>query len=114
MNSGPQDLFAGSDGNLWFTEINANRIGRITTSGTVTGEFPIPTVNSQPFGITAGAPGYLWFTEKANKIGRITTTGVITEFAVPLGQLLRDIAKGADGNLWFTDTNGNQIGRMVP
>jgi virginiamycin B lyase len=106
-------MFAGPDGNLWFTENTANKIGRITISGAVT-EFPIPTVNSGPFGITAGGDGNLWFIEKANKIGRITTGGVITEFTVPQGGQLREITKGADANLWFTETNGNRIGRIVP
>ena len=32
----PQDIAAGPDGNLWFTE-GGNRIGRITTAGVVTG-----------------------------------------------------------------------------
>ena len=44
----------------------------------------------------------------------LTTLGVITEFVVPQGGQLREITKGADGNLWFTETNGNRIGRMVP
>jgi len=30
-SSAPYGITAGSDGNLWFTQINANKIGRITT-----------------------------------------------------------------------------------
>src|SRR5258708_25185668 len=52
-SSGPNGITAGPDGNLWFTESNANQIGRITTSGGVT-EFPVPTTSSDPIGITAG------------------------------------------------------------
>jgi hypothetical protein len=48
------------------------KIGRITTSGTVT-EYVIPTANSYPQAIVAGPDGNMWFTEAAtNKIGRIT------------------------------------------
>lgn len=43
-NSSPQGIAAGPDGNLWFTESNANKIGRITTDGIFT-EYPIPTAN---------------------------------------------------------------------
>ena len=32
----PEGITAGPDGNLWFTEINGNQIGRITPGGTVT------------------------------------------------------------------------------
>ena len=70
-SSNPEGITKGPDGNLWFTEYNANRIGRITPSGSFT-DYPIPTSGSQPLGITAGPDGNLWFTEdNTNKIGRI-------------------------------------------
>ena len=47
-----QSIAAGPDGNLWFTEIYGNRIGRITTTGTIT-EFPLPHPESNPAGITS-------------------------------------------------------------
>jgi len=40
--SWPRVIVPGSDGNLWFAEMAANKIGRITPSGEIT-EFPIPT-----------------------------------------------------------------------
>ncbi|MGH2873581.1 MAG: virginiamycin B lyase family protein [Solirubrobacteraceae bacterium] len=71
--SSPDGIAAGSDGNLWFTEQQANQIGRITPSGAVT-EFPIPTVGGEPVGIAAGPDGNIWFTETiGDKTGRITT-----------------------------------------
>ncbi|MEA2235253.1 MAG: virginiamycin lyase [Solirubrobacteraceae bacterium] len=80
--SGPDKITAGPDGNLWFTEMVANKIGRVTTAGVVT-EFPVTTASSGPIGITAGPDGNLWFTEMvAGKVGRITTAGVVTEFPV--------------------------------
>ena len=102
------------DGNLWFTESAANKIGRITTAGVIT-EFPIPSASSGPGGIAAGPDGNLWFTElNANQIGRITTAGVITEFPIPTaGSFAIDIAAGPDGNLWFTESNANKIGRIT-
>ncbi len=113
-SSEPAPIAAGPDGNLWFTEITGNRIGRITTSGMVT-EFPVPTAASQPIGIAAGPDGNLWFTEGAgNKVGRITTAGVITEFPVSTaGSVLRGIASGPDGSLWFAEAGANQIGRIT-
>src|SRR6516225_10961637 len=67
-------IVAGPDGNLWFTENDtvSNAIGRITPSGQIT-EFKIPTPGGNPFGITVGPAGNLWFTENfGDKIGRIT------------------------------------------
>src|SRR5690349_6307836 len=34
-------ITAGPDGNLWFAEFQGNKLGRITTAGLVTGEFPL-------------------------------------------------------------------------
>src|SRR5262245_27516146 len=84
-NSTPSGVATGPDGNLWFIELTADKIGRITTDGVIT-EFPIPTAECTPYGIAAGPDGNLWFTESsfsANKVGRITTDGVITEFSIP-------------------------------
>ena len=68
----PRGITAGPDGNVWFTEQNGNKIGRITTAGVIT-EFSVPTASSQPRGITAGPDGNIWFTESnANKIGELT------------------------------------------
>src|SRR5258708_982265 len=83
FSSFPLGITVGSDGNLWFTEQAASKIGRITSKGKIT-EFLIPTATSAPHGITAGPDGNLWFTEEmGNQIGRITTARVITEFAGP-------------------------------
>lgn len=72
-NSGSGFITIGPDDNLWFTEANANKFGRITHQGHVV-EFPVPTANSMPLGITIGPDGNLWFAESSgNRIGRITT-----------------------------------------
>jgi streptogramin lyase len=100
--------------NLWFTEQGTNKIGRITTGGTIT-QFAIPTVGSQPTGITLGPDGNLWFTEFAgNKIGKITPAGAITEVAsLAAGSGPSGITTGPDGNLWFTEQTGNKIGQIT-
>ena len=83
----PRGITAGPDGNLWFTEPGANKIGMINPTTDAITEFPIPTANSGPAGITAGPDGNLWFTEDTpSKIGMINpTTHAITEFATPTG-----------------------------
>ena len=42
----PQQIAAGADGALWFTEFGGNAIGRITTSGAIT-KSPLPTGDSR-------------------------------------------------------------------
>jgi uncharacterized protein (TIGR03437 family) len=110
----PLRIAAGPDGALWFTESNSNKIGRITTSGSIT-EYCIPTAGATPQGIAAGSDGNVWFIEStANQVGRITPSGSITEFPIPApSSEQEEITLGPDGNLWFTDTDGN-IGQVTP
>ena len=141
-NSGshPTGIAAGPDGNIWYTVLSGGVtcdpiachpteqpwIGRITPGGVIT-EFPL-TIGSQPSGISSGPDGNVWFTELvANKIGRITPSGNVTEFPIPSahnqdlggGRIHfgvfagpEDIAAGADGNVWFTESVSNRIGRV--
>jgi virginiamycin B lyase len=111
-------MTAGPDGALWSTESTRNKIGRITTAGTIT-EFLLPTPNSGGVGgITVGSDGALWFMEwnnAGNKIGRITTTGTVTEFLIPTPNDGRvgpfGITVGSDGAVWFTERD--KIGRIA-
>jgi streptogramin lyase len=101
----------GPDGNMWFTEIVANKIGKITAAGAVT-EYPVPTANSSPFGIVTGQDGALWFTEyAASKIGRVTTSGAFVELptATPNDNPMLIIDRG-DGSVWYAGSAGSDIG----
>jgi len=79
-----QGLATDASGNVWFTDLGHNKIGRMNSNGSYV-EFAIPTTNARPNRITRGGDGALWFTEAAaNKVGRITTTGQITEYPIAL------------------------------
>jgi virginiamycin B lyase len=102
-------------GETWFTEFEANKIGRISYRGELT-EYPIPTPASGPLGIATDFEN-VWFTEfRANKIGRITPEGVITEFSIPTSASGPYAITGeiTDSALWFTEFEGNKLGRITP
>ena len=113
-DSFPGDIVKGPDGANWFTEIEGNKIARISTSGQFT-EYPLPN-GGNPQGLAVGPDNNLWFTETSgNKIGRITTSGQITEYTFPnstSGPF--EITSGSDGKLWFTEVTANTIGRVAP
>src|SRR5205823_34708 len=105
-------ITAGPDGALWFTEINVNTIGRITTAGAVS-EFTLPGPSVSPADITPGPDGSLWFTEFTGAgIGRIGTDGTVGDFKGPITDPLR-ITTGPDGALWFTESFAGKIGRLT-
>lgn len=110
-NSKPADLALGPDGNMWFTESNGGRIGRITPSGGVA-EYIEPIAN-QPNGITAGIDGNLWVAG-VNAVERVTTGGTFTQFAYPTASAGGgEIVSGTDGRLWFAETLTGEIGAVT-
>jgi streptogramin lyase len=116
----PGSITTGPDGNIWFTEANLDRIGRMSPDGRNAVEFPFPS-GSVPAVIINGPGNYLWVMENANAggtrqpgIARVTTSGVITEHLLPRGANLVGIAPGPDGNIWFTRFDNNTIDRMSP
>src|SRR5262245_56392152 len=99
-SSGPWGIATGPDGNLWFTETEANKIGMINPTTHATTAFPLPRDRNywkDPQGITAGPDGNLWFTEYlGNMVGMINpTTHAISEFRIPTANAYpRGIAAG--------------------
>jgi virginiamycin B lyase len=110
----PRVIVAGPDGALWFSEMAANKIGRISIKGEIK-EFAIPTMDSQPYGVAVGPDKNIWFTESGkDKIGRLEpSTGKIDEFPLLTAKALpRDMTAGPDGNLWFSMNLADKIGRV--
>ena len=106
----PQGIAVGSDGALWFTENLGNKIGRITTDGTIA-ETTVPSA-AYPRSITAGSDGALWFTQDdASDIGRITTGASINQYPIPVGA--SGLVAGPDGAIWFTENSDDKIGQLT-
>ena len=113
INGTVQNLTYGPDGNVWFTEPSANKVGRITPLGAVT---EWPTTHDKPWDIAAGPDGNVWFTAQGNggAIGRITSLGAITEFTTGLTSSSNPagIVAASDGFLYFAETAHHAIGRI--
>jgi virginiamycin B lyase len=112
-SSAPDGIAAGTNGDLWFTEFNADKIGTIDAASRKITEYPLSTPFAQPFRITRGPDGNFWFTEfNADKIGMIDAkTRKITEFPLATaGAEPYEIAAGPNSTVWFTEWHGNQIG----
>jgi len=108
-DSFPNDITVGGDGNLWFTEGGAGKIGRITTSGVIT-EFGSGL--SLPFSIAAGPDGNVWFTQRfTTQIGKITPAGDFTFYPIP--NTAEQIAPGFGNKLLFTEFGSDQIATIT-
>jgi virginiamycin B lyase len=118
----PERLTIARDGAVWFTDPQANRIGRILPYNDRVDYYIVPTPKSGPAGIAATRDGSIWFAEHAaNQIAIFVPAGRdpsspghhgFKEFPLPLGGEPAGIATAADGSLWFAENSGNRIGRI--
>jgi streptogramin lyase len=131
-SSAPSQITVGPEGDLWFTEestYSGSRVVRMTPTGEVTEHEVLEY--SEPRGIALGPEGDLWLAEVNNpechaecfsKVGRIDPmTDSVAEFSagITAGSQPWDIAKGPDGNLWFSERTGpvgyaGQMARINP
>lgn len=113
-DAGPYALAEGPDGALWFTEIGAGRIGRITVTGDLT-EYPLSDPAARPHAVTAGPNGALWFTEwGSGRVGRITVDGRVTSYPLSRTDCEPHGIAVHDGALWCALETGSLARIQVP
>ncbi|MGP8069000.1 MAG: hypothetical protein ACLP5V_03835 [Candidatus Bathyarchaeia archaeon] len=131
-NSQPQNLFAKvvtvSVAQIFFTEFASNKIARFDPSTNNLTEWALPA-GSNPAGIYVDENNVVWFTESGRDIiARLTTsTNTLTEWTLPgatltpgtpllkpWGIYVQLVTTPSYSNrfVWFTETLGNQIGRL--
>jgi streptogramin lyase len=112
----------GSDGaeGVWFSD-RENVKGQVTAylthySPTKIG---LTRVNLKPpspesgivWGIAPGLNGQEWFArEEENQLSHITATGAVSNKTLPQPAVPHDVAVDNQGNVWFTERNGNSLG----
>jgi streptogramin lyase len=108
--SGLQAIARGSGGAMWFTERNAYRLGRISSTGRIT-EFQLPP-GTVPTAITEGSDQGMWFTAET-KLGRITGAGKVTLLPIRGAQSLDALASDHGGGFWIADASSNRVYHVV-
>jgi streptogramin lyase len=116
-NSNPYGIVYDSfDGNFWYTEPAADRVGRINPTNFSAPDYAVPTANARPEAIAVDASGNLWFVENgAARIGEFSPNNPnqISEYNIPGTPY--GIVAGPDGNIWFTEyASGYKIGVFSP
>ncbi len=119
----------GPDGNVWLT--SRRWVSRLTASGEIT-SFPMPEEEvgqnfTQAAGpIVTGSDGNLWLSgyravsvggeaKSVATIDRMTPAGKVTQFELPgPGGFPTRLALGPEGNVWFTETPEDKVGRITP
>lgn len=116
LDSAPHDIVVGTNGMIWFTEINVNKIGMFDPNTHEFKEYDIPTPSSRPHGLVTDDMGNVWFTEvSAGQIGKLDIqTQTIIEYPTPTPNSGPHTPIFADQNtLWFTEQRASQIGKIT-
>lgn len=112
----PHTAVFDAQGMLWFTVQVGNMVGRLESK---TGKIDLklmPTKEARPYGIQINSKGIPFFCEfGTNKMAKIDPqTMEITEYPLAEGVRPRRLAVAADDNVYFTDYQGGNLGRLDP
>ncbi|MFL5626374.1 MAG: hypothetical protein ACJ788_12350 [Ktedonobacteraceae bacterium] len=121
LPSAPNDIALDSHGNVWFTELNADSLGKLDTRTGQIQQFPLAGQKSvqklDPYGVTVDPQGMIWFTQSINDhVGRLDpSTGKIRFFAMPgPPHQFMEIASDTHGTIWITSFNGGLLTSLDP
>ncbi|HLI07407.1 MAG TPA: hypothetical protein VKV40_12630 [Ktedonobacteraceae bacterium] len=109
LGSAPNDLALDAQGNVWFTELNADALGMLNVRTGTIKQYPLTPHKSvqklDPYGITVDPEGNIWFTEaNQTRLGHLDPrTGQIGYFSPQgLNDPLMEVTSDAQGNIWAT------------
>src|SRR5215210_2572832 len=117
--AGLADIVRGPDGNLWFAEKDANKLGRVAPGNPpVITEFPLPIGFTQPFNITVGPDNKIWATATNGapavvRIDPANTANFEGDGGYGLSNPAAGIASGPDGKIWL-GSQGGVLARIDP
>lgn len=104
-----------SKGNVWFTVLLGNKIGKFAPDKEEFHEYTVPTDSSGPFGLAIDSKDNIWFTERnANKLGKWdAASSSFKEHLIPTANSKpAGIAVDKNDNIWFVMSDANKIGML--
>lgn len=121
LPSAPNDLAFDTHGDVWFTELNADALGRLDTQTGQIQQYPLSVKKSvqslNPYGIAVDPQGMIWFTTSStNHVGRLDPgTGQIRYFTMQgSASPLMEIASDAHGIIWITSFSSGLLLSLNP
>ncbi|HEX7737853.1 MAG TPA: hypothetical protein VF458_23595 [Ktedonobacteraceae bacterium] len=121
LPSAPNDLALDPYGNLWFTELNTDQLGRLNIASGAIQHYPLTREKNarplNPYGITVDPRGIVWFSEaSANLLGRLDpASGQVSTFTVSITTSpLMELASDARGHIWATAFSNSLLLQFDP
>jgi len=103
----PRELVTGGDGAVWFA-VASDKLGRITTKGEVS-MIDIPT--HYVMAVDVDDRGRVWWGGQ-EAVGWVDMDRTVHKIELPDVSIVRSIAVGPDGKLWFVDEKNGRIGSV--
>lgn len=121
LPSAPNDLALDQHGNLWFTELNANQLGKLNIASGTIQQYPLTREKNakplDPYGITVDPRGFVWFSEaSSNLLGRLDpASGQVSTFTVSItSSSLMELASDSRGHIWATTFSNSLLLQFDP
>jgi streptogramin lyase len=114
-------IASGADGNLWFDALSADGRGYVSmmTPAGLVSNYLFSMTLPRPGRVAAAPDGNTWValtyaspSGGSDTMEVSTTTGLVTERTLPSYSNPYGVVGGPDGNVWFTETAFNEIGRF--
>jgi len=107
----PRRIIDGPDGALWFALTEVMALGRITPDGEIT-TIDLPYAAGA---LATDSKKRVWFTDASGaKVGYVDPKGNVHEVPMPeKPRMIRSLAEGPDGAMWFADQIGKVIGKIT-
>lgn len=108
---------AAPDGNVWFTEIDKDKVAHINPSTHVITEKDVSGTCHNPHGMVVGPDNALYMMCNFVGLARMTTAGAITAFSLAghgTSETGEELAKGLNGHIFFVSAQPNELGEFNP
>jgi streptogramin lyase len=112
-DSSPEAIVEVNGKDMWFSEWGTGCVGSITAKGKIT-EYSTGLSETNSVGMTT-TDKEAWFTTDYYGIGKVTEAGKVHLYSFPDDSSQPTaITLGPDGNLWFVEAEGNNVGKITP
>ncbi len=102
-NAGPVGIVSTHDDTVWFTEILAERLGRIPMNDAIQ-ELDMP---GKPHAVVADPDGGVWVSLwGTGQLARVSADGEVSTIDLPAGSEPHGLAFASDGALWVALESG--------
>ena len=112
-NGKPQRLAIATDGTIWFTERQGNKLGHLDPVSGAIKEFELPGPEASPYAINIDPQGMIWYpSHEMDTMNRFDPkTGKVVEYPYPHAEIaMREFFADSKGRVWYGASTNNKVG----